>query len=131
MVRQQTWCQRLVTQGCACTAWSPTVSTVTSTYRGELGLFYITAVFLLASVLQLTTIAPAFAVSFTDTVITGESSILNTGTLLEANNLGASPASTTINGILFGIDQSKVSGGQNGSGDFSTSSPAVVRSTLS
>jgi hypothetical protein len=75
-------------------------------------------------VLQLTTIAPAFAVSFTDTVITGESSILNTGTLIEANNLGASPASTTINGILFGIDQSKVSGGANGFGDFSTQFPS-------
>jgi hypothetical protein len=57
---------------------------------------------------------------FTDTSITGEASVLNTGAFVVANNLGASPASTTINGILFGIDQSAMAGGGNGFGDFST-----------
>jgi MBG domain len=58
---------------------------------------------------------------FTETVITGDSSILNDGVLIAANDLGDFPDAVTVNGVLFGTDQ----GGLIGSwqpqdpGDFS------------
>jgi hypothetical protein len=66
-----------------------------------------------------TVVPPAL---FTETVITGDSSILNDGVLIAANDLGDSPSAVTVNGVLFGTDQ----GGLTGSwqlqdpGDFST-----------
>ena len=58
---------------------------------------------------------------FKETVITGDSSILNDGVLIAANDLGDSPSAVTVNGVPFGTDQ----GGLFGSwqpqdpGDFS------------
>ncbi len=62
------------------------------------------------------------ALIFNETVITDDSSILNMGTLVEANNLGNRRTALTVNGVLFGTDQSAFgSGWSNGSGNFVTS----------
>lgn len=60
------------------------------------------------------------ATIFTETVITGDSSILNSGTLVSANDLGASPSAVAVNGVTFGTDQSGLVNLINGGGDFST-----------
>ncbi|MGB5740012.1 MAG: hypothetical protein WBM54_11730, partial [Woeseia sp.] len=61
------------------------------------------------------------AAPFTQTVITGDSDILNDGVLLVANDLGASPSAVTVNGVTFGTDQGGLIGLTNngGGGDFS------------
>lgn len=61
------------------------------------------------------------AVAFNQSIISAESDVLNTGTLISANNLGSSPAVATVNGIGFGTSQSGLTGWANGGGDFSTS----------
>ncbi|MEL6868369.1 MAG: LamG-like jellyroll fold domain-containing protein [Pseudomonadota bacterium] len=43
---------------------------------------------------------------FREIVIQSETDITNFGSLLVANDLGGSPAATTVNGITFGVDQS-------------------------
>lgn len=63
------------------------------------------------------------AAAFTETVITGDSSILNDGTLIAANDLGAAPDAVTVNGVSFGTDQSGLTGPWGpGGGDFSVDS---------
>ena len=79
-------------------------------------------------------LSQAFAATFTDTTITGEASILKTGTVLVANNTGGG-AATTINGIAFASSDSGLSGGGTGGGDFSDQFPAgspldIVLSTV-
>lgn len=82
------------------------------------------------------------AASFSQVAISSESDILNTGTLISANDLGNSPSAAVINGIAFGTSQSGLDGNWvNGGGDFSTgfsggldtvlSSLAVITSTTS
>ncbi len=56
---------------------------------------------------------------FTQTTITGDSSILNNGTLVVANDLGDSPSNVTVNGVTFGTSQAGLSGFTPGGGDFS------------
>ncbi|MEZ5418324.1 MAG: LamG-like jellyroll fold domain-containing protein [Vicinamibacterales bacterium] len=63
---------------------------------------------------------PVTAAQFTETVITGDASILNDGVLIAANDLGASPNAVTINGVVFGTDQGGLAGSWGpGGGDFS------------
>jgi hypothetical protein len=57
--------------------------------------------------------------AFTETVINGDSDILSDGTLIVANDLGASPSVVSVNGVPFGTNQGGLSGFLNGSGDFS------------
>ena len=60
---------------------------------------------------------------FTETVITGDSDILNDGLLLAANDLGGSPSAVTVNGVTFGTDQGGLTGPWGpGGGDFSLDS---------
>lgn len=56
---------------------------------------------------------------FTNTAITGDTDILNTGALISASNFGTSVA-TTINGVSFTSTNAGLSNETNGSGDFST-----------
>lgn len=72
-------------------------------------------------VLSIGLTVPAHAVPiFLQTSITGEISVLNDGSLTEANNLGARNNPVTINGVLFGSDESALSAGwTDGSGNFS------------
>ena len=56
----------------------------------------------------------------TETIITGDTSIINSGTLVEANNLGSSAQSSSVNGVNFGTDSSSLSGWDLGTGDFSS-----------
>ena len=66
--------------------------------------------------------------AFTETVITGDTSIQNAGVLVAAENLGAG-AAVTINGVPFGTDQTGPTLGNwlTGTGDFSVDafSPAL------
>ena len=63
------------------------------------------------------------AAAFTETVITGDSDILNDGLLLAANDLGGSPSAVTVNGVTFGTDQGGLTGPWGpGGGDFSLDS---------
>lgn len=58
---------------------------------------------------------------FTDTVITGDSSIQNSGVTVSANNLGNGASGATVNGVVFGNNQAGLSSNfYNGGGDFST-----------
>lgn len=60
------------------------------------------------------------AVIYTPTVITGDQSIYNTGTLIQANNLGGGPA-VTVNGVNFGNSYSGLGGNvANFGGNLST-----------
>lgn len=59
------------------------------------------------------------ATIFTESTITGDTSILNSGTLVIANDLGAAPSNVTINGVTFGTSQSGLTNLTNGGGDFS------------
>lgn len=57
----------------------------------------------------------------TENVITGDTDILNSGVLVAANDLGASPSAVTINNVIFGADQGGLTGTWAlGGGDFST-----------
>ena len=59
--------------------------------------------------------APVFSAS----TITGDASILNTGTVIAANNLGGGAQAVTVNGISFGNSAAGLSNWANGGGDFS------------
>jgi cysteine-rich repeat protein len=60
---------------------------------------------------------------YTDVVITSETDVLNTGTLVKANNLGARPSPVTVNGVSFGTDQSGLANFFQGGSDFSNQFP--------
>lgn len=60
------------------------------------------------------------AVIYTPATITGDQSIYNTGTLIQADNLGGG-AAVTVNGVNFGTSYGGLGGNfQNRSGNFST-----------
>ncbi|MGB1109382.1 MAG: hypothetical protein ACPG4N_03455 [Gammaproteobacteria bacterium] len=61
----------------------------------------------------------AAAVVFTQTNISGDSDVLNSGTLIAANSVGSGSA-VTINGLAFGTDHSGLGNFSTGGGDFST-----------
>ncbi len=54
---------------------------------------------------------------FTNVLITGNNSIFNTGTLIEANNLGNSSLPRIVNGVSFGNNESSLTGFQDSSND--------------
>lgn len=59
------------------------------------------------------------AVTFSQGHITGVSDVLNTGTVLEANNLGWLASAVTVNGVSFGTSTASLGGMAAGGGDFS------------
>jgi hypothetical protein len=63
--------------------------------------------------------ASARIISLTQLDITSETNISNTGTLVVANSLGATPLVGTINSVNFGTDQSGLGNFFNDAGNFS------------
>ncbi|MDD5298252.1 MAG: PEP-CTERM sorting domain-containing protein [Rhodocyclaceae bacterium] len=78
----------------------------------------VTANALLLSLMLASPLASA-AVSYTQGHITGVSDVLNTGTVVVANNLGSGAGAVTVNGVSFGNSMTGLSGMFNGGGDFS------------
>lgn len=65
--------------------------------------------------------SPASAtVVYTQGHVTAATDVLNSGTLVTANNLGAGAAPVTVNGVAFGNSFAGLSGMANGGGDFSS-----------
>lgn len=64
------------------------------------------AIFAALPLLFLTVPVQVQALSFTETTITSDSSILNPGTLIVANNFGFGASATSVNGVSFGTDTS-------------------------
>jgi hypothetical protein len=62
-------------------------------------------------------------VIYTQGQITGDADVLNIGTVVVANNLGAGALPVTINGVAFGNSTAGLSGWTNGTGDFSNQFP--------
>jgi hypothetical protein len=63
------------------------------------------------------------AVIYTQGQITGDADVLNIGTVVVANNLGAGAVPVTINGVAFGNSTAGLSGFVNATGDFSNQFP--------
>lgn len=59
-------------------------------------------------------------VTYTQGHITAETDVLNSGTVVEANNLGAGAAAITVNGVSFGTSNASLSNMADGSGVFSS-----------
>ncbi|MBI5329309.1 MAG: PEP-CTERM sorting domain-containing protein [Betaproteobacteria bacterium] len=60
------------------------------------------------------------SVIYTQGHVTTVTDVLNSGTLVVANNLGSGAPSTTVNGVAFGNSAANLGGMANGGGDFST-----------
>ncbi len=63
----------------------------------------------------------AATVIYTQAHVNGEADVLNQGTLLIANNLGAGATAVTVNGVAFGTSIVGLSNMANGGADFSNS----------
>ena len=59
------------------------------------------------------------AVVFEQGDVLAETDLLNTGTLVAANNLGSGAGALTLNGLVFGNSSAGIAGMSNGGGDFS------------
>ena len=59
------------------------------------------------------------AVVFEQGDVLAETDLLNTGTLVAANNLGSGAGALTLNGLVFGSSSAGIAGMSDGGGDFS------------
>lgn len=75
-----------------------------------------------AMFLSLVMSAPLVSASviYTQGQVTTVTDVLNSGTLVVANNLGSGAPPVTVNGVAFGNSSANLGGMANGGGDFST-----------